>query len=77
VAWSGKGHRTPVNTVLGSIARFHYPGVVQFNGAEIGRITSSLGPQTIWTRPYSPRRSVVIILGEFVMSFKFTYRGHL
>jgi hypothetical protein len=39
VAWSGKGHRTPVNTVLGSIARFHYPGVVQFNGTEIGRIT--------------------------------------
>ena len=36
VAWSGKGHRTPVNTVLGSIARFHYPGVVQLNGAEIG-----------------------------------------
>jgi hypothetical protein len=36
VAWSGKGHRTPVNTVLGSIARLHYTGVVQFNEAEIG-----------------------------------------
>ena len=51
-------------------------GTIQ-RGRDRGVSLGSLGPQTIWTRPYSPRRSVVIVLGEFIMSFEFTYRGRL
>jgi hypothetical protein len=51
-------------------------GTIQ-RGRDRGVSLGSLGPQIIWTRPCSPRHSVVIVLGEFIMSFKFTYRGHL
>ena len=33
--WEGKGHRTPINAVLGSLCHFYYPGMVVIDGVEM------------------------------------------
>ena len=35
VNWDGTGHRTPVNTELGTICRYCYPGMVSVGGRQV------------------------------------------
>ena len=35
LTWDGTGHQTKVNSVLGRVCRYYYPGLVEVNGESI------------------------------------------